>query len=120
MNRPWNISALRLSRPRRWQWITTTSILLLAAVPRFWGLGRESAWIDEAYSLVLAKHSVAEIIRGTAADQHPPLYYLLLHFWLMLGSSVGFARLLSAAIGVIHVGQTLSLGRKLGGEAIGL
>lgn len=42
---------------------------------------RQSVWFDEAYSLLLAKQAPAEIIRLTGLDTHPPLYYLLLHYW---------------------------------------
>ncbi len=33
-------------------------------------------WTDEAYTLGLLEGNVGEIIAGTAADVHPPLYYL--------------------------------------------
>jgi 4-amino-4-deoxy-L-arabinose transferase-like glycosyltransferase len=106
--------------PRQWWVITSGGILLLALTLRLWGLGNESAWIDEAYSINLAKHSVLEILQGTAADQHPPLYYLLLHYWLLFGSSVGYARVLSLVIGIIHIGQILQFGRKLAGDWLAL
>jgi mannosyltransferase len=96
------------------------AILLLAFVLRVVDLGAESAWIDEAYSIVLAGHPITEIIQGTAADQHPPLYYLLLHFWLMFGSGVFFSRFLSVLIGVISIAQIIRLGRQLGLEVVGL
>lgn len=103
-----------------WVYIASGSILLLASTLRLWNLGSESAWIDEAYSIELAKHSVIDILRGTAADQHPPLYYLLLRVWLIFGSGVTYARLLSVIIGVINVGQVLHFGKKSAGVAIGL
>lgn len=37
-------------------------------------------WADEAYTLSLVKHSYAELCKITAADVHPPLYYILLKF----------------------------------------
>ena len=101
-------------------WVPAVSILILALAVRLLGLGAESAWIDEGYSLALARHSIPEIIRGTAADQHPPLYYLLLHFWLLLGSSVFNARLLSVFLGVLNVYQALIFGRKLGRPELGI
>jgi hypothetical protein len=39
-------------------------------------------WRDEAFSFILAKKSVLEILSYTAKDFNPPLYYLLLHFWM--------------------------------------
>lgn len=35
-------------------------------------------WNDEAYSIILVKKSVFEIIVTTAGDVHPPLYYFIL------------------------------------------
>ncbi len=94
-------------------------ILFLALVLRILGLGTESAWIDEAYSINLARHAIPQIIQGTAADQHPPLYYLLLHFWFLVGSGVVYARLLSVIIGVIQIYQTLALARMMSMEKLG-
>ena len=55
--------------------ITTTSALM--------GRGR-SLWFDEQYSLILASKPVPELIRLTAVDAHPPLYYLMLKSWMPL------------------------------------
>lgn len=41
----------------------------------------QSVWFDEAYSIFLAKQPVAELIRLTSIDGHPPLFYLLLKGW---------------------------------------
>lgn len=95
-------------------------VLGVALVVRLVGLGAESAWIDEGYSLSLAKYSFADIIRGTVSDQHPPLYYLLLHVWLAFGTNITMARLLSVFLGVINVYQLQILGRKFGGQWLGL
>lgn len=37
-----------------------------------------NVWADEAFTLRMIQHSYSEIITLTAADVHPPLYYLLL------------------------------------------
>lgn len=42
----------------------------------------QSLWRDEAYSYLLAKRGVFEIISLTVRDFSPPLYYLVLHFWI--------------------------------------
>jgi uncharacterized membrane protein len=42
----------------------------------------QSFWRDEAFSYVLAKKSIVEIIFLTAKDFNPPLYYFILHFWM--------------------------------------
>lgn len=61
-------------------------------------IGRnQSVWFDEAYSILLAKHSWTDIIRLTAQDVHPPFYYWLLKTWMMFfGSNELALRSLSA------------------------
>ncbi|MDH7476467.1 MAG: glycosyltransferase family 39 protein [Microgenomates group bacterium] len=44
----------------------------------------QSFWRDEAFSFLLAKKRVVEIIFLTAKDFNPPLYYLILHFWIKI------------------------------------
>lgn len=39
-------------------------------------------WRDEAFSYFMAKKSLLEIILTTAKDFSPPLYYLVLHYWI--------------------------------------
>jgi len=56
-------------------------ILLGGFALRLYRLGANSLWYDETVSLLLAQSELAELIRHTAGDIHPPLYYLLLHFW---------------------------------------
>ncbi len=44
----------------------------------------QSLWRDEAFSFFMAKPSPVQIIINTANDFNPPLYYLLLHFWIII------------------------------------
>ncbi|NMB84541.1 hypothetical protein GYA28_04640 [Candidatus Roizmanbacteria bacterium] len=44
----------------------------------------QSLWRDEAFSYLLAKNGLTQIIRLTANDFNPPLYYFILHFWIKL------------------------------------
>lgn len=41
----------------------------------------QSLWRDEAYSFLLAKKNIVEIMLLTVKDFSPPFYYLLLHYW---------------------------------------
>lgn len=48
----------------------------------------QSFWRDEAFSYLLAKKNLLDILVITAKDFNPPLYYLVLHFWMKIfGSS---------------------------------
>lgn len=66
----------------------------------------QSFWRDEAFSYFMAKKSIIEIIFLTAKDFNPPLYYLILHFWMkVFGSSEIALRSLSIIFfwGTIYV-----------------
>lgn len=43
-----------------------------------------SIWVDEAFTLELIQHDYLDIIRLTATDVHPPLYYLICKFSVSL------------------------------------
>jgi len=54
-------------------------------------------------------------------DQHPPLYYTLLHFWIKLtGDNPGDVRMLSAILGTLTIPVMFLLGRRLMGTTVGL
>lgn len=94
------------------------AILLLAVALRLVALGAKDLWHDEAYSLAFAQTGIAyQLQRPTAA---PPLYHLVLHFWLRLGQSDAFLRLPSALAGIAAVWVTYLIGRRLAGRAMGL
>lgn len=38
-------------------------------------------WADEAFTIAMLRHGYKEMIQLTAADVHPPLYYILLKGW---------------------------------------
>jgi uncharacterized membrane protein len=44
----------------------------------------QSFWRDEAFSYLLSKKNIIEIIFLTAKDFNPPLYYFLIHFWMKI------------------------------------
>lgn len=62
---------------------------------------KSSIWHDEGFSIFLAQRTTAQIWAGSARDVHPPLYYLVLHFWMMaFGTSELAIRSLSMVAGV--------------------
>lgn len=93
--------------------------LLLGAGLRFWQLDAESFWLDEVTSILLARSDIPTLIRATAQDIHPPVYYVLLHLWLRLGEGEFMARALSALVGVISIALIYRLGASLFGNGAG-
>lgn len=44
----------------------------------------QDLWRDEAFSVLLSERSFGEIIQLTVRDFSPPLYYILLKYWMLL------------------------------------
>lgn len=73
--------------------------LLIGIVLRFWT--PSAMWLDEALTVNIANHPVREIVVLLRDDGAPPLYYVLLHFWMkVFGNGNLAARSLSGVIGV--------------------
>jgi len=96
-------------------------VLALAVFLRFYLLDGQSFWNDEGNSARIAERSLQLITEGAAGDIHPPLYYYLLHVWRGLFGSSEFAlRSLSAVLGVLVVGLTFLIGRRVFSAGVGL
>ena len=76
------------------------AITLIGGLLRVFQLGTKGMWLDETFSVWLANQGVGDMLQWIVKiDQHPPLYYLLLHYWVALyGDTPYAARLLSAAV----------------------
>lgn len=100
------------------RWLSIVAILWLAAGLRFYRLGVQSFWNDEGNSARLSERPIALILEGTAADIHPPLYYLALHGWRnLVGDSEFGLRSLSAFAGIGLVAVSYGLGRAVTGRS---
>ena len=79
-------------------------ILALSLFLRIFLLDFESLWLDEGSSIKFAKLSIPELIKASQADGNPPLYYLILHFWIKIfGDSEFSFRFPSVIFGVLIV-----------------
>jgi mannosyltransferase len=96
-------------------------VLVLAGVLRFHLLDGQSLWGDEGTSVALSLRDLASITQGAALDIHPPLYYYLLHYWMLLfGSGEIAIRSLSALTGTALVGVIFLTGQRLFGRPTAL
>ncbi len=96
-------------------------IVVTGAALRLRGLTAESAWLDEAFAIGIARAGLGEVLYETRLDVHPPLYYILLSGWTMLGGgSVWSARLLSVVFSLGTLVATHMVGTQLAGRAAGL
>lgn len=85
-------------------------------------LGTKGIWLDEAFSLWAAHQNVADMLGWIVKiDPHPPLYYLLLHFWMGINADTPYnARLLSALFGTATIPIIYLIGKRLSGAGVGL
>ncbi|MBU0477886.1 glycosyltransferase family 39 protein [bacterium] len=89
-------------------------IVLFGCFLRLYKIGSKSLWLDEAYSVYITKLSLFEMLSQIIkADIHPPFYNLLLHFWVTLGSTEWYVRLLSALFSVIIIWIVYLIGKNL-------
>ncbi|MGC8839401.1 MAG: glycosyltransferase family 39 protein, partial [Anaerolineae bacterium] len=105
----------RGGRDRRGLW-ALGGLLLIALGLRLARLGFQPLWWDEGYSVAFATLPLAEMLRGTAVDIHPPLYYALLHLWTAwFGTGPAALRAFSILAGLAAVPLAWVLGRRLAG-----
>jgi mannosyltransferase len=97
-------------------------ITLVGAFLRVLLLGMRGMWLDETFSVWLADQSVHNMLQWIVQiDQHPPLYYLLLHYWVAHnGDSAYYARLLSALFGAGTIPIIYLIGKRISGAMVGL
>ncbi|MDQ3265596.1 MAG: glycosyltransferase family 39 protein [Myxococcota bacterium] len=103
MSRPWPPSAVLLGG-------------LAAAVAAYFAFAFSgtSLWLDEAYSVLLARASTGELVTLLRADNGPPLYYALLGGWMALfGDGERAVRALSGVAYLATGGVLFEGGRRL-------
>jgi len=94
-------------------------ILLVGFFLRFYNLGTENIWYDEGVSIYVAKKGVTEI--ALRPENNPPLYYLVLHWWVSLfGDSEFSVRFPSALFGVLSLIGMYKVGSQLFDRNAGL
>jgi uncharacterized membrane protein len=97
-------------------------IIALGAGLRMFGLGAESFWLDEAYSVEIASFPTSEVLHELVInDVHPPLYYFIVHFWIKLfGDSEWSVRFISVLFGVLALPLIFLLSAQLFDRFTGL
>ncbi|MBM3676010.1 MAG: hypothetical protein FJW88_13920 [Actinobacteria bacterium] len=75
---------------------------------------RSDLWADEALSVNIARLPLSELRPALRHDGAPPLYYLLLHFWITVFGTGDFsARALSGVLGIATLVPMWFAGRRL-------
>jgi len=96
-------------------------LTLLGGGLRLYNIGSKGLWLDEAFSVWLGWQPLPEMLAWLLkVDQHPPLYYTLLHFWMVFGDTATIIRSLSALMGTLTIPVLYTLGKRIDGPQLGL
>jgi uncharacterized membrane protein len=110
---------LKIEKKIEWWEIGLLAVITaIGAWIRFHDLGAKSVWLDEAFTLWMARLSVPELFEWiTKIDQHPPLFYLAMHYWRQLGEGEATARALSAILSTATIPVMYFVARRFLGVA---
>lgn len=104
---------------KRSELLLLVALLALVAVTRFYRLGAESLWLDEAATYLRAVRSLPDLVSNSIARMHNPTYFLMMHAWITLGDDEVMLRAPSAVFGICVAGAGYALGRVVGGILVG-
>ena len=89
--------------------------MMMGLVLRFWT--RSDLWLDEALTVNIARLPVHDIPSYLKRDGAPPLYYVLLHYWIgTFGTSDVAVRSLAGFFGIATIPLAWLAGHRLGGR----
>lgn len=89
------------------------ALFVLATLLRVWYIGKTDLGGDESFSLYMALQSVPDLVRLLCRGDNPPLWELLLHFWVkVFGVSEVAIRTLSLIFSVLTVVPIYLTGEK--------
>lgn len=110
----------RKHRPTKAHWLALGVTLILSWLFLNFDLEGKSLWTDELFTAEWSFLSPKEVIQHTAADVHPPLYFLLLSLWTNCAGHSDFAlRWFSIASGWLSIAVLYRLGRDLENRGAG-
>jgi uncharacterized membrane protein len=89
-------------------------IIIVSLFLRWYSIDSKDIWLDEANSILTSEAPPAGIIAHLKLDSSPPLFYLLLHYWIELfGDTEMAVRSLSVLFGLSLVIAIFLIGSKL-------
>jgi mannosyltransferase len=103
-----------------WFAATLGGLALLALAIRLLAIDHESLWLDEGYTLLFSRLPLPQLFVVGGAHEHPPLYYLLVHFVLRIHDSYLVPRFISAIAGSLAIVVLGLLGARLFTRATGI
>ncbi|MCK9578840.1 MAG: glycosyltransferase family 39 protein [Methanoregula sp.] len=97
------------------------SLSIVGFFLRFYNLGFNSLWLDEATTLNVSKASFLEIWQTSVSGEfHPPLFNWITHIMLMFGQSEVILRLVPAIFGTLAIPVFYLIGKELRDKNVGI
>ena len=105
-------ASLREALKRVAPWLPVAAALLVSFGLGLYRLGYQAALGDDAFSLLIAGRDLGELLRLSASEPHPPVFYVLLWGWVRLAGDGEFAgRFVAVWWAVLSVALVYRLGR---------
>ncbi|MGI6022583.1 MAG: glycosyltransferase family 39 protein [Methanoculleus sp.] len=96
-------------------------LTVIGLLLRFYNLGWNSLWLDEASTLGFARQSFLGIWESTAGGEfNPPLFYWLEHGMLLFGESEFVLRFLPALLGALTIPVVYLIGEEFRDRNVGI
>jgi len=104
--------------------LTFTWLFLLLPLGAYLRVPLDTSYLynmDEATIVNVAScGSLSEVLHCSLFELNPPLFYILLHYWMMLSRDPNFVRCLPLLLGLLLIPVYYLIGRRLGGGWCGL
>ena len=95
--------------------VVACAVVIAGVVGRFLAPG--GLWLDEALSVNIANLPLGQLPGALVQDGSPPLYYLVLHYWMLVFGQGDFAvRALSGVISTATLPFLWAAGQRVGGR----
>ncbi len=103
---------IRRQRPLPWLAAAAALAITIGVVFRF--VTSSHIWLDEALTIEISRRPLPDIFTALRHDGSPPLYYLLLHFWMeIFGRGDVAVRALSGVLSVATLPLAFFAGRRV-------
>jgi mannosyltransferase len=97
------------------------SLTIVGFILRFYNLGFNSLWLDEATTLNWSKPGFFEIWEiSRSADFHPPLFHWIEHLMLVFGQSEFVLRAAPALLGILTIPVFYLIGKEFYDKNVGI
>jgi mannosyltransferase len=97
------------------------ALTLIGIILRFYNLGFNSFWLDEASTYTFATMSIPAVWQATTSGEfNPPLFYWIEHVMLTFGNNETILRFVPALVGVLTIPLVYLVGKEFVDRNVGI